>query len=186
MKSVLDRRFGGRWSVLELDLISNYLYHISAAPALGEYSLNSLLELVTTTEEVKINKIDDVRVSTEESKMKNEKVRSSSFVYAREPLVDRLHELPHKLPVLVLFGDNDWLYKPMEEINKDIKYLKLGGQIPPSRLNKMNLKNPDEISFNGIDITLQIIPEAGHHIYLDNSKGFTYSITSWLKLKGLL
>ena len=50
----------------------------------------------------------------------------------------------------------------------------------------MKQKNPDEISFNGIDITLQIIPEAGHHIYLDNSKGFTYSITSWLKLKGLL
>ena len=235
VKGVLDRRFGGRWSPTELDLISTYLYHISAAPALGEYSLNSLLEIVTTTD--KMSKSDTIfkndnkstiiknnsisadlkdNVTLKENKKDDKKpMKSKTFIYAREPLVDRLHELPKTLPILVLFGDNDWLYNPVDIINKNIKYLKYGvikdekNLLYPSPLtgiSEINLKTNIEIiekksndqknsnplnktennNFNGIDISIQIIPDAGHHIYLDNAKGFTYSITSWLKMKGLL
>jgi pimeloyl-ACP methyl ester carboxylesterase len=198
VRNVLDRRFGGRWSPVELDLISSYLYHISAAPALGEYSLNSLLEVVTSTDSAhqKSGQKADSRevVTANHSPQSGTKTvipaKSSTFIYAREPLVDRLHELPKSLPVLVLFGDNDWLYNPMDVINRDVRNLRMGKRqesfvISPdlnshsTELIKENLSNN-----GGIDITLQVIPDAGHHIYLDNAKGFSNSITSWLKQRG--
>ena len=198
VKSVLDRRFGGRWSQLELDLISTYLYHISAAPALGEYSLNSLLEVVITTDAhisgeppaVRPNEFTKNRpvpISADITENEGRKPdKTSTFIYAREPLVDRLHELPKLLPVLVLFGDTDWLYNPVDIIDRDMRYLKTGKRILPSTTDKIITEINIEKPFSGIDITMQVIPQAGHHIYLDNAKGFSYSITSWLKLKGLL
>ena len=215
MKGVLDKRFGGRWSPTELDLISTYLYHISAAPALGEYSLNSLLEIITTTDKIPISADIKKNIKSENINQDLKQRKSKTFIYAREPLVDRLHELPKSLPVLVLFGDNDWLYNPADVINNNIRYLKNGGANDQNKnksrssltekkevherknieiiekksydLKSINDMNDDRNDhFTGIDITMQVIPGAGHHIYLDNAKGFTYSITSWLKLKGLL
>ena len=215
VKGVLDKRFGGRWSPTELDLISTYLYHISAAPALGEYSLNSLLEIITTTDKIPISADVKKNVESEDTKQDLKQRKSKTFIYAREPLVERLHELPRTLPVLVLFGDNDWLYNPADVINSNIRYLKNGGandqnknkfRSSTAEIKEITAKRDFEIiekkkedfkcmnnmdregneHFAGIDITMQVIPGAGHHIYLDNAKGFTYSITSWLKLKGLL
>jgi len=37
-------RFTRKWSPLELELMSQYLYHISAAPGNGEFALNAILE----------------------------------------------------------------------------------------------------------------------------------------------
>lgn len=191
VRNVLDRRFGGRWSPVELDLISSYLYHISAAPALGEYSLNSLLEVVTSTDsshhkpgqQVDSREVVTADHNPESGTQTVVPAKSSTFIYAREPLVDRLHELPKSLPVLVLFGDNDWLYNPMSIINRDIRNLRTGKR-QPSSVHSAELIKDDLRSNRGIDITLQVIPDAGHHIYLDNAKGFTNSITSWLKLRG--
>jgi pimeloyl-ACP methyl ester carboxylesterase len=198
VRNVLDRRFGGRWSPVELDLISSYLYHISAAPALGEYSLNSLLEVVTSTDEAhkKSGRKADSRevVTANHSPESGTKTvipaKTATFIYAREPLVDRLHELPKSLPVLVLFGDNDWLYNPMDIINRDIRNLRMGKRQDSSMTSPVfnshsnELIKKDSVNDRGIDITLQVIPDAGHHIYLDNAKGFSNSITSWLKQRG--
>jgi pimeloyl-ACP methyl ester carboxylesterase len=200
VRGVLDRRFGGRWSPLELDLISSYLYHISAAPPLGEYSLNSLLEIVTsvahptaidnsTTSSTLINKDQSTSLRVDD------KPKLTTFIYAREPLINSLHKLPRTLPVLLLFGDTDWLYNPRDIIHRDVNRLKVGEIDLAS-----SSSNNDAIEFNafeshnilnevkvkgGIDLTLQVIPDAGHHIYLDNRKGFSHSITQWLKMKKL-
>jgi len=51
----VERRFSGQysqripWNATELELISDYLYHITVAPPSGEYSMNSLLKVVTLT-----------------------------------------------------------------------------------------------------------------------------------------
>lgn len=187
---------------MELDLISSYLYHISAAPALGEYSLNSLLEVVTTTDtahqksdrKADSREVDSASSSETPSPQSSTKAvipaKSSTFIYAREPLVDRLHELPKSLPVLVLFGDNDWLYNPMDVINRDVRNLRMGKRPESSEISSAfnsystELLKEDLPNNRGIDITLQVIPDAGHHIYLDNAKGFAHSITSWLKRRG--
>ena len=80
---VLLRRFGERrWSHDKINLIADYLYHISAAKASGEYALNALLQPIATT--------------------------SGIGVYARSPLADSLGSL--KVPALMQFGDIDWLY----------------------------------------------------------------------------
>jgi pimeloyl-ACP methyl ester carboxylesterase len=200
VRSVLDRRFGRRWSPLELDLISSYLYHISAAPPLGEYSLNSLLEIVTSI--ALPTAVDDTTTSStlvkhdhSTSLQVDDKPKLTTFIYAREPLINSLHKLPRTLPVLLLFGDIDWLYNPRDIIHRDVNRLKIG----EIDLASSSSKN-DAMEFNafeshniinevklkgGIDITFQVIPDAGHHIYLDNRKGFSHSITQWLKKKKL-
>lgn len=200
VRGVLDRRFGGRWSTLELDLISSYLYHISAAPPLGEYSLNSLLEIVTsvvhpTASDITSTSTTLVNNDHSASIKVNDKPKLTTFIYAREPLINSLHKLPKKLPVLLLFGDTDWLYNPRDIIHRDVNRLKAGEIDLTSSTSKKELIGFNEIdshdSLNeaklrgGIDITLQVIPDAGHHIYLDNRKGFSHSITQWLKIKKL-
>ena len=42
--STIQRRFSRKWSSTELELLSKYLFHISAAPGNGEYALTKLLE----------------------------------------------------------------------------------------------------------------------------------------------
>ena len=191
VKNVLAKRFGDRWSPVELDLISNYLYHISAAPALGEYSLNSLLEVVTSNSNAVSATSSLKPVSGAKSALAETDGEAigpttySTFIYAREPLSNRLHELPKSIPVLVLFGDDDWLYKPVDIINQNIQDLQTGrGSSTPcaqsiSALHPVNMPTND-----GIDITLQVIPNAGHHIYLDNAKDFNDSIALWVNQKG--
>ena len=46
IKNSLRRRFNGSWKNDELDSVAEYLYHITAMPASGEYVLNSLLQPV--------------------------------------------------------------------------------------------------------------------------------------------
>jgi pimeloyl-ACP methyl ester carboxylesterase len=215
VRNVLERRFGSRWSAVEFDLVSNYLYHISAAPALGEYSLNSILEVVSSNAYVNkprstIKSLPDAKPDAAETSGKE--VASSTyktFIYAREPLSKKLHELPKTIPVLVLFGDDDWMYNPAEVINQNIKDLQTGsgystlcapGASTSSPVNiptnegigsstlcapSASTSSPVNIPGNeGIDITLQIIPNAGHHIYLDNAKDFNDSMAQWVTQKG--
>ena len=113
----------------------------------------------------------------------------STFIYAREPLANRLHELPKSIPVLVLFGDNDWLYNPVDIINKSIQDLQAGKGsttiCAESSSTSVSVSSDANMHLNqGIDITLQVIPNAGHHIYLDNAKDFNDSIARWVNQKG--
>lgn len=191
VRNVLERRFGSRLSPVEFDLVSNYLYHISAAPALGEYSLNSILEVVSsnavvnkaasTVKSPPVTKPDTAETSVKEVAPTTYK----TFIYAREPLSKKLHELPKTIPVLVLFGDDDWLYNPADVINQNIKDLQTGSGYSTLCAQSASTSSQVNIPTNeGIDITLQIIPNAGHHIYLDNAKDFNDSMVQWITQKG--
>jgi pimeloyl-ACP methyl ester carboxylesterase len=191
VRNILEKRFGSRWSAVEFDLISNYLYHISAAPALGEYSLNSILEVVSSNAYVNkptstVKSLPDAKPDAAETSGKE--VASSTyktFIYAREPLSKKLHELPKTIPVLVLFGDDDWIYNPAEVINQNIKDLQTGSGSSTLCAPSASTSSPVNTPTNeGIDITLQIIPNAGHHLYLDNAKDFNDSMVQWVTQKG--
>ena len=129
----VNRRFGNRWSGEALDLISDYLYHITAAPGSGEYTLSALLEpvfLKSENEELEAEGSADAVVQTAAELnapaadvaapvTRTRRVTAKrSGVFAKLPLEDELCHL--QIPVLLLYGDNDWLYYPSADysVNK--------------------------------------------------------------------
>jgi pimeloyl-ACP methyl ester carboxylesterase len=168
--TVVNRRFGNRWAGEELDLIADYMYHISAAPGSGEYTLNALLEPVFLKSEEELAAIEDqsedvvVNAAGELSApaanrptpaaRKSRVINARSGVFARLPLEDELCKL--KVPILLLYGDNDWLYYAGAE--NSVKKWKDSG-VPAAALG--------------------IVSNAGHHLYLDNSKEFNRALISW-------
>ena len=83
----------------------------------------------------------------------------STGVYAKLPLENELSKL--KVPILLLYGDNDWLYYPTAE--DSVRKWKDGG-VPAAALG--------------------IISTAGHHLYLDNSVDFNRTLISWCERSG--
>jgi pimeloyl-ACP methyl ester carboxylesterase len=67
---------------------TDYIYHISSAPARGEYALNALLEPLS---------YDDTKSG-----------RVRTHIYARAPLHPVL-PLLKDTPVLIMYGDHDWM-----------------------------------------------------------------------------
>jgi pimeloyl-ACP methyl ester carboxylesterase len=103
-----------------------------------------------------------------------------------------LPKIPRNVPILVLFGDNDWLYFPQKQIDNDIRLLKKGefpkppvttgsvGNSSSSSSNDNNtLSNTESVA--GMNITLEVVPKAGHHLYMDNAPVFHQKIIDWLK-----
>eukprot|EP01134_Creolimax_fragrantissima_P006303 CFRG6303T1 len=83
------RRFGStRFTPGDASLLANYLYHITAAPASGEFALNSLLKPFIPAANVQ-----------------------GAGVYAHLPLEDELERLSD-IHTHLLFGDSDWLFHP--------------------------------------------------------------------------
>ena len=80
-------------------------------------------------------------------------------IFAKKPLEEEMKTHPfaiQKKPVLITYGDNDWLrFDGVENV-----------------VQKWN----DDF---GIPTTLAIIEKAGHHLYLDNHESFHTSIESW-------
>ena len=72
-------------------------------------------------------------------------------VFARDPIEPRVHALPIDAPTLVLFGDTDWLRPPGDGAERFVEAAHGAGC---SR------------------IRLETVPNAGHHLYLDNSAAF--------------
>ncbi len=134
--SAINRRFSERWSGEDLQCISDYTYHITAAPGNGEYALNALLE----------PKIARPNLTSSKTK---------TGVYARQPLEAELCNL--KMPVLMLFGDTDWLAYP-RAADSVAQWKK-----------------------HGVNSELSIIRSAGHHLYTDNSVDFNRSVLDWVK-----
>jgi cardiolipin-specific phospholipase len=107
----LSRRFGSdRWLPEETAALTNYLYHISALPASGEYALNAILKPLVH--------------------MHGDQQRP--HVYAREPIhpsslaplsPQRNSYCPEiGIPILLLYGDDDWICFPdVEEYVNDVK-----------------------------------------------------------------
>lgn len=107
-KEILNRRFRRertdgtlKWEQHEVDLIGEYLYHITVAKASGEFAMNSLLLPVV------YKKLD----------------RLNAGVYAREPILDDIARTccQNNIKLLVQFGDRDWLR--YEEAPQDIEYI---------------------------------------------------------------
>jgi cardiolipin-specific phospholipase len=117
----------------DLDLLADYLYHITVADPSGEFAMNSLLEPVVSAEVM--------------------------GVFAREPLQQNLVELDMKSSTIenikVLFGDHDWM-RPNES---------------SARKTMENMKKRLEIH-----ASVEIIPNAGHHLYSDNGPDFVKQI----------
>ena len=154
VRSMVERRFRRErqdgvitWSADEVDLITDYMYHVTAAPASGELAMNTLLQPVFSV------------------KQHQGQSRITGGVYAREPLLQDLatalgnkSNTNRKIPLLVMFGDRDWLrYDGAEE---DMQHLR---------------------NSHGINASLDIIGNAGHHLYLENPKGFEEAMKRWLE-----
>eukprot|EP00301_Raphidiophrys_heterophryoidea_P005892 c12424_g2_i1.p1 GENE.c12424_g2_i1~~c12424_g2_i1.p1 ORF type:complete len:425 (-),score=89.45 c12424_g2_i1:9-1283(-) len=128
---VVRGRFGNRWNDHETNLIASYLYHITVASGSGEFAMNSLLQPVVS--------------------------RSGRVgVFAREPIASSLASLGqshNKVPVLVLYGDRDWLYH--EQVESQVQaWRQLGG----------------------VDARVEHVTTAGHHLYLDNHDEFNQRV----------
>ena len=147
--NMLNKRFSSRWSGEDLAVISDYFYHVTAAPGSGEYALNALLE-------PKIVK----PLPKEEEAAAVASGRPRTGVYAREPLEQDLCRLT--VPVLVMFGDHDWLAYP--GVDKSIALWRK----------------------NGVKSDHVVIPQAGHHLYNDNSPVFNNAIIDWTKRSAYL
>eukprot|EP01039_Chlorochromonas_danica_P006905 gene6905-7630_t len=153
----IDGRFSKQFQSEELQVLSDYFYHITALPGSGEYALNSLLQPIFTKPESESEVSEaNSRDSPSSSRREKRKRRGySSGVYAREPLEQELSSL--RMPILLMYGDKDWLYYPTASDSIDL-WNKSGGRAE-----------------------LKIINNAGHHLYMDNSKDFNNSVVDWVR-----
>ena len=126
-----------------VDILAEYLYHITVAAPSGEYAMNSLLEPAVSPD--------------------------TMGVFAREPLQALFNAsrdglslestLPGLRSIKVLFGDHDWM-RPNE---------------PSARLT---MDRVQEQTRGRIETTVLTIPQAGHHLYLDNPTDFVRHIVN--------
>lgn len=174
VSSVIDRRFGQRWPAHERDMLADYLYHITVAPPCGEFALHSILEAVvykpdSNPKHPEVNEFIRRRMASSASSGSSEESAGRAptlkvGIFAREPLFSSMDKLSHfQKPILVIYGDTDWLRYP--GVEEDIRRW---------RENQ------------GVDTSLSIISNAGHHLYLDNPKEFHAEMFTWLKRKNLL
>jgi pimeloyl-ACP methyl ester carboxylesterase len=154
VRGAVRRRFGSdRWSAEDTSLIADYLYHITAGKASGEYAMNSLLKPVISQ-----------AIDTENPTATHE-TRRTTGVYAREPVTPVKFKESYQAssknppPVLIVYGDHDWLRFPSVG-----KYV-------------------EDMNRNGIDAAVVTIPQAGHHLYLDNAPKFHQEVFDWLEKK---
>jgi cardiolipin-specific phospholipase len=154
IKNSLGRRFRGAFDDENLRLVADYLYHISAAQASGEFALNSLLLPFAYLQPGDPSSSDGRSGS---GSRHGTQLRAG--VFAKKPLEEEMRHHPFatwKKPVLITYGDNDWLrFDGVEGV-----------------VQKWN----DDF---GIPTTLAIIENAGHHLYLDNHERFHSSIEGW-------
>lgn len=116
-RAAVNRRFGDTLSDAEKDLFADYLYHISVAPASGEYAMNSLLLPLAHQEE-------------------------GVGVYARQPLLPLLLNteagnelLDSDTGVSVAYGTSDWLRNPAAERACTLLQRRMGTRLLQRRLN---------------------------------------------------
>jgi cardiolipin-specific phospholipase len=132
-----------------LEILANYLFHITAAHPSGEFAINSLLEPGISPD--------------------------MAGVFAREPLeplfqeyaqrflkpYDEQHQQTTTMPQWkVLFGDKDWMRPNEPSARQALGYL---------TQQKGSAASRDRAS-------VHIVPNAGHHVYLDNPESFVHHI----------
>jgi cardiolipin-specific phospholipase len=158
VNNTLDRRFGSRWPPEVRSLLGDYLYHITVAPACGEYALHSILQFVMYKPSA-----SEVPTRTEFSRPETNQPIVRAGVFAREPVFSSMSRLRnYKKPILVLYGDTDWL-----------RYAGVEDDVAKWR------------DTHGVDTSLAIIPNSGHHLYMDNAPHYHAVIEEWLKKRDL-
>ena len=165
--STLERRFGpGKFSEDQLSLLSRYLYAITSAPACGEYALGSLLKPV-----ISYKTYPPPPPAAPAPDKTTASASSSTFppntkvgVYALEPLHDLFATKCVVPSILIMYGDTDWLAYDNVEIT----------------LNKWRNANKESHNHK-LDVQCVTIPNAGHHIYLDNPDGFHKQMEQYKK-----
>jgi pimeloyl-ACP methyl ester carboxylesterase len=121
----------------------------------------------------------DCEGSNEAQLRESKKPRIKGGVFAREPFLNNLvllnkapplsldpileaeesinpKENNRSIPTLVIYGDHDWLSYP--EVESDIAFAR------------------DKF---GVPIQLKVVENAGHHLYIENPKGFHEAIVNW-------
>ena len=78
-------------------------------------------------------------------------------IFAIEPLENKIRE-ELKMPLLLLYGDHDWLRYP--SLEDDIRRWR---------------------EESGVKVSLKIVKEAGHHLYIDNPSEFNDTMINWFK-----
>jgi pimeloyl-ACP methyl ester carboxylesterase len=168
---LVSYRFGERgWTPAQAAAIGGYLYHISALPASGEYSLRSILIPL-----IRLKHKPQPETETAEGRPAPPP-ETIIRPFARVPLSPLLLSsgaLPTNtstststnkeedegdtspVPVLLLYGDSDWIKFP--EVQRYTH-----------RLSEL-----------GVPADLVIVPGAGHHLYMDNTEGVHGSIERW-------
>jgi len=159
IKKFIGSRFSEQWAgrEVELELVTNYLYHMTIARGNGEYALGTILEPIfyrVPTKPVAISAANDPNRPVDRKTVQQAQFTVRTSFYAREPLQEDLCEF--KKPILLMFGDTDWLAFPRAKHAVDI--WKAHGS-----------------PFSELDI----VPNAGHHIYYDNPQQFSSSIIDW-------
>jgi pimeloyl-ACP methyl ester carboxylesterase len=115
----------------DVEILADYLYHITVAAPSGEYAMNSLLAPVASPDLM--------------------------GVYAREPLHGPIQTLTGPTTIRVLYGDHDWM-RPRNETSAR------------SALAQKTALHPKS------HCSVEIIANAGHHLYLENPTEFVHHI----------
>lgn len=188
----LNRRFRGRWQKqkegnadtvenieTELQCMSNYLYHITVAPASGEFALNSLLTTHLYYDDV-LKESDHTMTGGDNNGKKrggfgtgsrassngstasqptinetSQKTQIRGGIYAKKPIEDDIKKYL-RLPLLLLYGDTDWM------AFDDVK-----GKC-------------SDWQDAGVRVQYEEISGAGHHVYLDNTTDFHAAVHQWI------
>jgi cardiolipin-specific phospholipase len=137
-------------STTDIDLLADYLYHVTVADPSGEFAMNSLLEPTF------------ISVSAASSATyRSDKGWNAMGVFAREPLQDVLaHTLDTSYglhTVKVLYGDLDWM-RPNETSARQ-------------SLHQLHQRT-------GIETSVNVLPNAGHHLYMENPTDFVRHIVN--------
>lgn len=166
VSDIITGRFGSRWSEVEMGLVSDYMYHITAAPASGRNVLNTLLQAVF---------VDPHRDETPDKHLR-------SGVYAKLPLERDLCGLSSwGIPILLLFGDKDWMGYPSAQRSVERWNLSAAARYKESATLSPGEKGGGG-GGGGVAAQLLIVPGAGHHLYLDNPDFFNRAVADWVSL----
>ena len=134
-----------------VDILADYLYHITVAAPSGEYAMNSLLEPAVSPNTMGVFAREPLEDLFNVSKPEN-----SSQDGKRLPISS---SLPGLRSIKVLFGDHDWM-RPNE---------------PSARLTMQGVQKQTE---GRIQTSVLTVPQAGHHLYLDNPAEFVRQIVN--------
>jgi pimeloyl-ACP methyl ester carboxylesterase len=160
---LVARRFGSdRWSTEEAELISDYLYHISAQPSGGENALNALLQLIFTTVPGPDGPFYRPKVLARKpitpAELAAGLTPSRGAPTSSGPDRSSLSSVNPSIPLLLMYGDSDWLSFPGARKFADV----LKGDL-------------------GTEVTFATIRNAGHHLYMDNAGQFHSTIDTWMQ-----